>query len=110
METLSPSALKVGMVLAKDVYGPSGRFLLGKDCELTDKHVQALLSWGVVSVDVVSNQNEDTGEYLTVPEEVKNTIIAKTDERLKHVEQSEPLIQALRDAVINFQMSQYGKG
>ncbi|WP_291321695.1 HDOD domain-containing protein [Desulfonatronospira sp.] len=58
MGVLSVDELKPGMILEKDVYAPSGRFLLGSSTKITSKHIQVLKSWGVVEADIMDDKDE----------------------------------------------------
>ena len=50
MARIKVKELEPGMRLAEDVHDSNGRFLLGADCELEEKHIRALQAWGIISV------------------------------------------------------------
>ncbi len=87
--------LEIGMCLGADVCDLNGRFLIGKGCEITDKHIKALNAWGVVSVeindsDINSEQSEDvisTDDYERQENELKLKFI--------HNDLSHPFISEL---------------
>ena len=56
--------LDVGMVIAEDVNDANGRFLLGVECVLEAKHIRALQAWGVVSVKILSHDDEKSSDDI----------------------------------------------
>ncbi len=76
--------LEVGMCLAADVCDLNGRFLIGKDCEINEKHIKVLQAWGVVSVEIKGDDGVDiivekpsvvTAEYQNQISELKTIFI-----------------------------------
>lgn len=51
--------LKPGMILAKDLVGPNGRFLLPKGTSLDDKSLRVVKIWGVTEADVQGITQEE---------------------------------------------------
>lgn len=58
--------LKEGMVLASELVGPTGRFLLGQGTVLEDKHLRIMKIWGITAADIEGvDQEEMTQQVLT---------------------------------------------
>ncbi len=68
MARIKVKELEPGMRLAEDVHDTNGRFLLGADCELEEKHIRALQAWGIISVQIVGENVEETAEQAVDPE------------------------------------------
>jgi hypothetical protein len=61
------------MVLAEALKGPSGHILLPKGQALKKSLIQRFNSWGIDSVYIIDEENDDTKEDLS-PEELTNRI------------------------------------
>ncbi len=68
MARIKVKDLETGMKLAEDVHDANGRFLLGVDCELEDKHIRALQAWGIISVQIVGDSVEEPAEKAIDPQ------------------------------------------
>ena len=66
MGQISVDELQSGMVLAADLFGPAGRFLLGKGTVLEDKHIRIAKIWGVTEAEV---EDQDQGGDRTVQDD-----------------------------------------
>lgn len=58
MGVVSIDYVKAGMILACDLYGPNGRFLLPEGAVLQDKHIRVAKIWGVVEADIQGVQED----------------------------------------------------
>lgn len=67
MRKIKVKDVEVGMVLAEDVHDQNGRFLLGRECELAEKHIRALKAWGIFSV-VVEGDDDGTTSAAIDPQ------------------------------------------
>ncbi len=87
--------LEIGMCLAADVCDLNGRFLIGADCELTDKHIKALNAWGVASVEI----NDADIELEQVENSISNEDFERKQNELKesfiHNDLAHPFISEL---------------
>ena len=97
------------MTLAEDVCGPNGRFLLGEGCELSEKHIHALQSWGVVSVEIVGDCADVVESELEIPEEARVEIEQIIQSRFELCDIENPFIQSLYQETVQFYMHQYQK-
>lgn len=90
---LSIDELEPGMKLGADAMHLTGRVLLPKGAELTEKHIKLFKQWGVVEAEVESN--EEIHEKVAVPPE----LLAKEEEKLAsmmiHANMEHPLIAEL---------------
>ena len=95
MAKVNTSNLQSGWVLAEDVYDLNGRFLMGKDCELTDKHIRALRAWGVNSVEVEGDDIPDTDSTVELPDELLTAINTEQQDRFKFNDMEDSFINEL---------------
>jgi len=87
--------LEVGMILEADVCDLNGRFLIGKKCELTSKHIKALNAWGVVSVEIDGDNIENLKIENTVSSEDCEQQINILKQNFKHNDLEHPFIAEL---------------
>ena len=59
MGKISINDVRAGMVLAADVQDRSGRTLLGKGIEISEKHIRVFRMWGVTEADIQGVAMED---------------------------------------------------
>jgi len=95
MAKIKTSDLQTGWVLAEDVHDLSGRFLMGKDCELTDKHIRALRAWGVNSVEVEGENIPASGSTMELPDELMSEVRIEQQHRLKFNDMQDSFIKEL---------------
>jgi hypothetical protein len=53
-----------GMIVASNVFDRSGRLLLGAGVELNDTHHRMFRSWGILEVDIVGCDTQETTQQL----------------------------------------------
>lgn len=105
---LSIDELEPGMKLGADAMHLTGRILLPKGAELTEKHIKLFKKWGVVEVEIESN--EDIYEKVAVPPE----LLAKEEEKLAsmmvHVNMEHPLMAELHRLLLKRNINALTKG
>lgn len=109
MAHLRVKELQEGMVLSSDVCDQNGRFLIGSGCELTQKHIRALQSWGVVSVEIEGEATVEGNGLADVPDDIRLQIESETQQRFKHTDLEHPFMSALYDAAIQIKARDYLK-
>ena len=65
MAKIDVCELEPGMVLARDLRDPNGRFLLGKGVKLTLKRLKIIEMWGVVEADIEGISEKDVDAKRT---------------------------------------------
>lgn len=95
MARIKTSDLQSGWVLAEDVHDLNGRFLMGKDCELTDKHIRALRAWGVNSVEVEGENIPESDSAIELPEELLAAIKTEQQDRFRFNDMEDTFINEL---------------
>lgn len=58
MGEINVGYLKSGMVLAKDLTDPFGRFLIGRGTAIEERHIRIMKMWGVTSADIEGMDQE----------------------------------------------------
>lgn len=101
--------LQEGMVLSGDVCDQNGRFLIGAGCELTQKHIRALQSWGVITVDIEGDGVSDEARLDEIPDNIRLQIETTTQEHFRHTDLDHPFMRALYDAAIQVKARDYLK-
>jgi hypothetical protein len=74
MPHLSVDKINPGMILIEDVVHMNGRILMRADNELTEKHIKILKTWGILTVNVVQNEQAAAGttdKPVVSPEECR---------------------------------------
>ena len=102
MARVAVKQLCCGAVLAADVADRSGRVLLRAGCEISERHVKTLKSWGIVEVEVQGEvAGADAGEAVPVrpPTEHIAELQRQLRERFRHVDLEQPFMQALLQEV-----------
>jgi len=59
MSIINVAEIKPDMVLANDLRGHNGRFLLARGTQLASKHIRVLKIWGVIEADIKGVSQED---------------------------------------------------
>lgn len=62
MISIPVQSLKAGRILASDVKNSHGQLLVKKGAEITDRHIRALKSWGVVEVQLEGAPEDELEE------------------------------------------------
>ncbi len=97
MGRLNINQIKPGMKLEKDVQERSGRVLLRAGTEITERHLNILMSWGVSEADIESASREEAeAERL---QKVDPEILKKAEEQVRplfaHADQDHPAVREL---------------
>lgn len=93
MSKIKVKNLEIGMTLSADVCDPNGRFLLGKGCELAEKHLKALAAWGVVSVEI--KDDDAAKERFKLSPEISMVLEEQINSRFIHNDMKNPFISEL---------------
>ena len=101
MSHKSPKELAKGMILAADVCNLDGQVLFRSGVELTDRHIDILLMWGVPSVEIEGGDEPDDRVDLDhfslfVVERAK----ADVNQRFRLVKSSHPAVDVVRNVAI----------
>lgn len=59
MGRINAGGIKTGMILAEDLYGPKGRFLMPKGTRLEERHLKVIKAWGVPEAEIEGVSRED---------------------------------------------------
>lgn len=59
MGRINAGGIKNGMVLAEDLYGPKGRFLMPKGTRIEERHLQVIKAWGVPEAEIEGVSREE---------------------------------------------------
>jgi len=62
---INASGIKPGMVLAEDLYGPRGRFLMPKGTRIEERHIKVMKAWGVAEAAIEGVSREDAAAEAT---------------------------------------------
>ena len=73
--------LMVGMVLAEDLFTPTGRFVLAAGASLQQNHLRILKDWGIVEADI---DETSLGEEYDQQQELSAEFFEKAQEYLGH--------------------------
>jgi hypothetical protein len=71
--------LEEGMVLKSDVFDRSGRLLLGRDTELTVKHLRMFRTWGVAEADIVGIDDQDQAGDTSIAADVDPALLSAVE-------------------------------
>jgi len=94
--------LTPGMTLSSDVCDPNGRFLLGKDCKILDKHITALNAWGVISVNVLDSDVENVQVANDLSPEIYQAVGQQVRSRFVKNDLEHPFIAELLNETTRF--------
>jgi len=109
MAKIKVKELEVGMTLTADVCDPNGRFLLGKGCELVEKHIKALNAWGVISVEISDDDIPEDINRIEISPEVYHAIEEQVKTRFQHNDMNVPFVKELVDESVRFFVEQLGE-
>ena len=73
--------LKPGMVLSEDVHNFQGLLLLKAQTALSEKNIKILKSWGVTSVEIDGDGEENRQKISDSPADLKTAIEAEMKEK-----------------------------
>ena len=92
--------LQPGMVLETDIKDLSGRMLLKAGIEFQEKHFRVLHTWGVLSVDIIDeNDTQETDPLNDLPSEIISQIEREIAKRFSGVDTSHPVMMKLTEIV-----------
>ena len=106
MAKIKVKSLEPGMQLVADVCDPNGRFLLGKGCELADKHIKALNAWGVISVEIRDEDMPEKADAISISPEIYETIENQVKARFIHNDPGNPFVSELTTEAVKFFVEQ----
>jgi len=110
MAKVKVSDLQSGWVLAEDVHDLNGRFLMGKDCELTEKHIRALRAWGVNSIQVSGDDIPESGSAVEIPEDLLTAVQTEQEKRFAHADMQDDFTkELLHQSILYIARSRFGK-
>lgn len=109
MAKIKVKDLEAGMTLTADVCDPNGRFLLGSGCELGEKHLKALHAWGVISVEISSDEMPDTTPGAELSPEVYKEIEEKVASRFIHNDMELPFVKELSTESVRYFVEEVGE-
>lgn len=101
MAHVTADSARPGMVLAAPVLDRRGRLLIPEGCELTERHVQALKTWGVTSLQVEGDELEP--EPLDLDPSVLAGLRDEMRRRMGENDPEHPLIHALFEHTVRRQ-------
>jgi len=73
--------LMVGMVLAEDLFTPTGRFVLAAGAALQQDHLKILKTWGVIEADI---NEASLGDQYSQKQELNTEFVERAQEYLEH--------------------------
>lgn len=84
-----------GQVLQSDVYDRNGRMIIPKETTLKDNHLKALKTWGIQTVTIYGDEQEDDTDVYDVPDKIQNEIEKDLAKRFSQTDLMHPFIQEL---------------
>ena len=111
MPQKKPSQLDTGMILANDVSNLDGNVLFTKGLELTERHIETLLMWGVPHVEIEGKTSESALANVEQfdPLIVENAERSVTD-RFALAKSSHPAIDILKEIAVLEKAKQIKQG
>jgi len=107
MAHIRTKELEAGMTLSMDVSDNNGRLLLGKGCELSDKHILALKAWGVTSVDIEEDEPTQQVTVSEIPEDIMEAVRNEVAGHFKYSNTEHPFIQAIMEKAVVVKAAEY---
>jgi hypothetical protein len=101
MKRISVEHIEDGMILSKDVCGPSGNILLSAGTQISAAIGRRLKNWGILLVSVEGeepDQQSDETERIS-PEDLKKHLEYKFEGRLNN-----PVMEKIFNAVYDFRL------
>ena len=102
MKVVNVSEWKQGMRLARAVQNGQGVLLLNEGVELSDKSIWILKSWGVTSLCVETDDNEDPG-HTERSDEVDREIARRVEDTFRDVADDEVMAEIMAAAIRHIQ-------
>jgi hypothetical protein len=88
-------AVRPGMVLAGDVTERSGRVLLRRSTEITEKHLDILRKWGVSEVDLQGTTPEEEATSVQPDPAILQEAESRAGELFRHTDRGHPAVSEL---------------
>lgn len=92
MRFIQPSKLKAGMILAKDLYGKRGEFLLSEGSVLNDFHIRKLISSSCDGVYIVGNTPDEPNVKGIISSKLKENTVKAVKSFFNGIERGDTLI------------------
>lgn len=93
-----------GMVLAEDAVHHNGRVLLKAGSELNDKHIKIFKSWGLSTLNVKTDEAEETGGPKRHTADQIKRVIAKQKRAFKYCDLNHPFTHQLFRASVDMKL------
>lgn len=97
MRVFELADLREGMVVGRDVIDRLGRRLIAAGVTLTDRHLKAFRTWGIASVEVVT---DDAEPAAVVDDARRQAVAAELAPLFRRVDRGHPVMAALFDACV----------
>ena len=111
MGILSVEDLEAGMVIAEDVRDRSGRLLIGKGAELSDKTLRVLKTWGIIEVEVEGADSVDGDNAIeALDSDTVEGIKDQLTERFRHNQIDHVVISTLYELVFEHEAMKIVEG
>jgi|WetSurMetagenome_2_1015567.scaffolds.fasta_scaffold666176_2 hypothetical protein len=97
MGKISIENILPGMLLEADVLDMNGNVLIGKGCELTERHLKILKMWGVLEADIAGVDREEmlAQEMAQLDPELLHSAEARMTDLFHHTDLTHPAIKEL---------------
>ncbi len=94
MAQIAAEAARPGMTLTAPVLDRRGRLLIPEGCEISERHVRALRTWGIDHIEIEGPDGQ-VAEPLDLDPETVELATAEVDRRMGANDPEHPLIVAL---------------
>ena len=84
-----------GMIVLEDVKGPNGQCLLSAGGELTSKLLRVMKTWGVHTLTIEGDDEEDAAQAITVSPESQAEAEKEIEFRFLHTDRQHPIMNFL---------------
>lgn len=104
MAIINIQNIVTGMVLAEDAIHNSGRVLLKAGTKLNDKHIKIFKTWGLSSLNIISDENEGSNSKKKHTAEKIKQVIAEQKQAFRYCDLNDPFINKLFRASVNIKL------
>lgn len=81
MAKVKTERLKPGMVVDSDIKNLDGMLLLPAGCELTERHIDILMTWGIMEISIQETGEDQDGDLaeppIVIPPEMESAMKAR---------------------------------